>query len=273
ELWIGGAGVADGGYWQRPDLTAERFVADPFAAGTRMYRTGDLARWRPSGELELFGRLDHQVKIRGYRIELGEIEAALAHEPSVREAVVLAREDSPGDKRLVGYVIVEGDELDIDALREHLGQSLPEFMIPAHFVRMDRWPLTPNKKIDRKALPRPEPPRLRGPSAEHVEPAGETEEKIAEVWRHILGLSEVGSHDNFFELGGHSLLAVQAHREIRESTGKELTVTDIFRFPTIAALAAHLEGDSGANEALAKSADRAAARRQARGTRRVLRRR
>ncbi|MBX3272398.1 MAG: LLM class flavin-dependent oxidoreductase [Sandaracinaceae bacterium] len=273
ELYIGGEGVTRG-YFHRPELTAERFVPDPFAGGdARMYRTGDEVRWRDDGHVEFLGRIDHQVKLRGYRIELGEIESLLAQHAAVREAVVLAREDTPGDKRLVAYVILDADTLDVDALRAHLGESLPEFMVPAHFVRMDRWPLTPNKKIDRKALPRPEPPRLRRAADEHVEPAGETEEKIASVWRSILGLSEVGTSDNFFELGGHSLLAVQAHREIRESTGKELTVTDIFRFPTIAALAAHLDGDGGANEALAKSADRAAARRQVRGTRRVLRRR
>ncbi|MCB9591959.1 MAG: LLM class flavin-dependent oxidoreductase [Sandaracinaceae bacterium] len=273
ELYIGGAGVTRG-YFGRDELTAERFVPDGFAGGdARMYRTGDEVRWREDGHLEFLGRIDHQVKLRGYRIELGEIEALLVQQAAVREAVVLAREDTPGDKRLVGYVILDADELDADALRAELGQSLPEFMIPQHFVRMDRWPLTPNKKIDRKALPRPEPVRLRRAAEEHVEPAGETEEKIAEVWRHILGLSEVGTSDNFFELGGHSLLAVQAHREIREATGKDLTVTDIFRFPTIGALAAHLDGDGASNEALAKTADRAAARRQARGTRRVLRRR
>jgi len=273
ELYIGGDGVTRG-YHGREELTAERFVPDPFAGGdARMYRTGDEVRWRDDGHLEFLGRIDHQVKLRGYRIELGEIESLLTAADGVREAVVLAREDTPGDKRLVAYVIFEGDDVDDATLRAHLGQDLPEFMIPAHFVRMDRWPLTPNKKIDRKALPRPETRAQRDPE-EHVEPAGEVEEKIADVWREILGLSEVGTRDNFFELGGHSLLAVQAHREIREKTGKDLTVTDIFRFPTIAALAAHLEGDGGTSEALAKSADRAAARRQAaRGKRRVLRRR
>jgi len=273
ELFIGGDGVTRG-YHGRGELTAERFVADPFAGGdARMYRTGDEVRWRDDGHLEFLGRIDHQVKLRGYRIELGEIESLLTQADGVREAVVLAREDTPGDKRLVAYVIFEGDDVEAAALRAHLGQDLPEFMIPAHFVRMDRWPLTPNKKIDRKALPRPETRAERDPE-EHVEPAGEVEEKIAEVWRDILGLSEVGTRDNFFELGGHSLLAVQAHREIREKTGQDLTVTDIFRFPTIAALAAHLEGDGGSSEALARSADRAAARRQAaRGKRRVLRRR
>ncbi|MEQ8888746.1 MAG: LLM class flavin-dependent oxidoreductase, partial [Sandaracinaceae bacterium] len=270
ELYIGGDGVTRG-YWKREDLTAERFVADPFRGGeARMYRTGDEVRWREDGHLEFLGRMDHQVKLRGYRIELGEIEARLRLHDSVREAVVIAREDTPGDKRLVGYLVTDGT-FDAAALKAHLGETLPDFMVPAHLVKMDRFPLTPNKKIDRKALPRPEAAVTR--AEEHVAPAGEVEEKIAGVWKRILGLSEVGTRDNFFELGGHSLLAVQAHREIAEATGAKLTVTDIFRFPTIQALADHLEGDGGGNEALQKSADRAAARRQALGRRRVLRRR
>jgi len=270
ELYIGGDGVTRG-YWKREELTGERFVSDPFRGGeARMYRTGDEVRWREDGHLEFLGRMDHQVKLRGYRIELGEIEARLRLHDSVREAVVIAREDTPGDKRLVGYVVTDG-ALDAGALKAHLGETLPDFMVPAHLVKMDRFPLTPNKKIDRKQLPRPEAAVTR--AEEHVAPAGEVEEKIADVWRRILGLSEVGTRDNFFELGGHSLLAVQAHREIVEATGAKLTVTDIFRFPTIAALADHLEGDGGSNEALQKSADRAAARRQALGRRRVLRRR
>ena len=270
ELYIGGDGVTRG-YWQREELTGERFVSDPFRGGeARMYRTGDEVRWREDGHLEFLGRMDHQVKLRGYRIELGEIEARLRLHDSVREAVVIAREDTPGDKRLVGYGVTDG-ALDAGALKAHLGETLPDFMVPAHLVKMDRFPLTPNKKIDRKQLPRPEAAVTR--AEEHVAPAGEVEEQIADVWRRILGLSEVGTRDNFFELGGHSLLAVQAHREIVEATGAKLTVTDIFRFPTIAALADHLEGDGASNEALQKTADRAAARRQALGRRRVLRRR
>lgn len=273
ELYIGGDGVTRG-YWGREELTNERFVADPFAGeGARMYRTGDEVRWRDDGHIEFLGRIDHQVKIRGYRIELGEIEARLEALEGVRTAVVIAREDTPGDKRLVGYLKFDGD-MDEAALKAQLGEGLPDFMVPARLMRVERFPLTPNKKIDRKALPRPETKLADRDPEELVEPAGEIEEKIADVWREILGLHDVSSHDNFFELGGHSLLAVQAHREIRESTGKELTVTDIFRFPTIAALAAHLEGDGGASEAVSKAADRAAARRQARGKgRRVLRRR
>jgi acyl carrier protein len=273
ELWIGGAGVTRG-YWRREALTAERFVADPFAGGdARMYRTGDRVRWREDGQLEFLGRMDHQVKVRGHRIELGEIEAALERHDAVRQAVVLAREDRPGDPRLVAYVVPAGD-LDPAALRAHLRQRLPEIMVPGHVVRLDRLPLTPNRKVDREALPPPEAQaEAARPPHEHVAPVGEVEEAIAAIWRSILGLREVGTRDNFFDLGGHSLLAVQAHREIREATGRELTVTDIFRFPTIGALAAHLAGNGEGDASLERGAHRAAARRQARGRRRVLRRR
>ncbi|MGF1467099.1 MAG: MupA/Atu3671 family FMN-dependent luciferase-like monooxygenase [Sandaracinaceae bacterium] len=274
ELYIGGAGVTRG-YFGRGELTAERFLPDPFAGveGARMYRTGDEVRWRPDGHVAFLGRIDHQVKVRGYRIELGEIEARLLSFDAVREAVVVAREDTPGDKRLVAYVVPAGD-LDVPALRAKLQEALPDFMVPAHIVRMDRLPLTPNKKVDRKALPRPSATAEPRRPEEQVAPEGETEGTIAAIWRRILGLSEVSTQDNFFELGGHSLLAVQAHREIKTETGKDLSVTDIFRFPTIASLAAHLDGAGAPSKALAKSADRAAARRQAvGGRRRVLRRR
>lgn len=278
ELYIGGDGVTRG-YFAREDLTAARFVPDPFAAeeGARMYRTGDEVRIAEDGCVEFLGRIDHQVKVRGYRIELGEIEARITAHPSVREAVVLVREDAPGDKRLVAYVIADGSGVHSDALKAHLRASLPDFMVPSHIVRMDRFPLTPNKKIDRAALTQPEMrPETKAPrAAPEIAPAGETEETIAVIWKRILGVSEVSSHDNFFELGGHSLLAVQAHREIKEALrGKELTLTDIFRFPTIAGLAAHLDGDKAGSDALRESAERAAVRRQvSSGARRVLRRR
>ncbi|MCA9576283.1 MAG: LLM class flavin-dependent oxidoreductase [Myxococcales bacterium] len=279
ELYIGGEGVTRG-YWNRPELTAERFVRDPFAsaAGARMYRTGDEVQWRHDGELTFLGRVDHQVKLRGYRIELGEIEARLEAHASVTNAVVIAREDVPGDKRLVAYLLSPAP-LDVPTLKAHLAETLPTFMVPAHFVRLPAYPLTPNKKVDRKALPRPEH-KAEGASAERVPTTGETQKQIAEVWKRLLGLADVGARDNFFDLGGHSLLAVQAHREIREATGKTLTVTDVFRFPTIAALAEHLDGGGAANQALAKAAERAAERAAANGatpapegSRRVLRRR
>ncbi|KAA0920366.1 LLM class flavin-dependent oxidoreductase [Aquicoccus porphyridii] len=236
ELWIGGAGVARG-YWQREALTQERFVPNPFHGGQggRMYRTGDLVRWRADGRLEFLGRADNQVKLRGYRIELGEIETRLHEQPGIRQAVVMAREDNPGDTRLVAYLLSDG-ALDEAALRSALARDLPEFMVPAHFVRLDQFPLTPNRKVDRKALPAP----MRGaaPEAAAAPDAGSVEGRIAGVWTHVLGVARIGARDSFFDLGGHSLLAVQAHREIRELCAvPKLAITDIFRFPTLEGLA------------------------------------
>jgi natural product biosynthesis luciferase-like monooxygenase protein len=243
ELWIGGHGVTRG-YWQRPDLTVERFLPDPFATkaaaapwGARMYRTGDLVRWRGDGKIDFLGRADHQVKLRGYRIELGEIEAAIERYSAVTQAVVLAREDLVGDLRLVAYFTGTAE---ISALRASLSAQLPEHMVPAHFVHLDAFPLTPNRKVDRKALPAPQSKPLE--SISFIAPASGLEAQIAAIWAKVLGVAKVGSKDNFFALGGHSLLAVQAHREIRDGLGAtKLSITDIFRFPTLAALAAHLE--------------------------------
>jgi len=260
ELLIGGAGVVRG-YHRREQLSAERFVADPFsdAPGARLYRTGDLARWRADGVVEFLGRLDHQVKLRGYRIELGEIEALLAQQPAVRECVVMAREDVPGDLRLVAYVVPEpsGGPLDGDALRAALRADLPEFMVPSAVATLSALPLTPNGKIDRGALPAPSAlGALR--SAAFVAPAGELEQQIASVWQQVLALDQVGREDNFFDLGGHSLLVVQVHRLLGERIEAKIGLTDLYRFPTIGSLVAHLEGgDAG----LAKSRDRGTARR------------
>ncbi len=267
ELWIGGEGVARG-YWQREDLTADRFRPNPFAAG-RIYRTGDLVRWRDDGRLDFLGRADHQVKLRGYRIELGEIEAALEGQPGVTQAVVIAREDTPGDTRLVAYVTGTTSEA---ALRTALATRLPDHMRPQHYVTLSAMPLTPNKKVDRKALPKPgtiapSPARASAPA---TTPAEGMAARIAEIWQRSLGVPRVAPSDNFFALGGHSLLAVQVHRELRSLPGAErLTITDIFRFPTLAALAAHL-GDTG--PAPAKPVpDRAEARTDAMARRRALR--
>lgn len=278
ELYIGGDGVTRG-YWQRPELTAERFPADPFVkpdcaapAGARMYRTGDLARWRADGRIDFLGRADFQVKIRGYRIELGEIEAVLEGQPGVRQAVVAAREDNPGDVRLVAYLRTDPG-VSTEALREVLASRLPEHMVPAHFVTVDEFPLTPNRKVDRKALPAPSVNTQRAATEAYVAPENEVEKTIADIWVKVLGVPRVGAKDSFFALGGHSLLAVQAHREIRQALGNtKLSITDIFRFPTLEALARHLDdrpGDTAA--AAAETAERAQMRADAMSRRRAMR--
>lgn len=238
-LHIGGDGVTRG-YWQRAEMTKDHFVADPFAKGTaRMYRTGDLVRWTADGQLKFLGRSDHQVKIRGQRIELGEIETRLTALPGIDSAVVIAREKTPGDVRLLAYIIATGPVSE-PAIRARLAETLPEVMLPAHIMTLDTFPLTPNKKIDRKALP--DPVMRRAEKSVAVAPASGIEAAIATIWSRILGVSGIQASDNFFALGGHSLLAVQAHREIRQELElPKLSITDIFRFPTLAGLSAHLE--------------------------------
>ncbi|HEX9940150.1 MAG TPA: condensation domain-containing protein, partial [Longimicrobium sp.] len=236
EIYIGGAGVALG-YLNRPGLTAQRFVADPFGGG-RMYRTGDLGRWLPDGTIEFLGRNDFQVKVRGFRIELGEIEARLQEHPRVREAVVLAREDVPGDRRLVAYCVA-AEAVDADALRTHLSATMPEYMVPAAYVRLDALPLTPNGKVDRKALPAPEGDAYarRGYEA----PVGEAEVALAEIWSELLKVERVGRQDSFFELGGHSLLAVRVISRVRQVLGAEVALADLFERPVLADLARAIE--------------------------------
>ncbi|WP_235570028.1 non-ribosomal peptide synthetase, partial [Lysobacter sp. Root916] len=215
ELYIGGDGVARG-YLNQPALTAERFVRDPFSAApqARMYKTGDLGRWLPDGNIEYLGRNDFQVKIRGFRIELGEIEARLAGCAGVREAVVLAREDEPGDKRLVAYLTADtGADLSVAELRTRLSAQLPDYMVPSAFVVLDAFPLTPNGKLDRKALPAPDATSLM--RREYEAPQGEIEQELAEVWQSLLNIEQVGRHDHFFELGGHSLLVVAMTTRLR----------------------------------------------------------
>jgi amino acid adenylation domain-containing protein len=244
EMYIGGAGVARG-YLNRPELTAERFVADPFAnePNARMYRTGDLARYLPDGTIEFLGRNDFQVKLRGYRIELGEIEAHLTQHPAIREAVVLAREDAPGDKRLVAYVVPEHAAADLaELLRAHLRATLPEYMVPAAFVALEALPLTPNGKVDRAALPAPEASAQL--KATYLAPRTPTEEILAGIWAEVLGLERVGINGNFFELGGHSLLATQVVSRVRQALGVELPLRKLFASPTVAGLAGELAGDA-----------------------------
>ncbi|WP_170605711.1 MupA/Atu3671 family FMN-dependent luciferase-like monooxygenase [Ruegeria arenilitoris] len=279
ELFIGGAGVARG-YWQREDLTAERFVPDPFSnvPGARLYRTGDLVRWRPDGKLDFLGRADHQVKLRGYRIELGEIESLLDACPGVRQSVVLAREDTPSVVQLVAYMVTDGPVSD-STLRTSLSEQLPEFMVPSHFVKLERFPLTPNKKIDRKALPAPAPRRVSAPADAKPALSGSTQQMIAAIWERILGVSGVTARDSFFDLGGHSLLAVQAHREIRaELDVPTLSITDIFRCPTLSALVEVVEQKTGGTvetkqpeETAEAKAERAAERQDAMTRRRQMR--
>ncbi len=246
ELWIGGEGVTRG-YWQRPDLTDAHFLPNPFHPG-RMYRTGDLVRRREDGKLDFLGRADHQVKLRGYRIELGEIEAVMERQPGVTQAVVLAREDNPGDLRLVAYVTGAAKE---PALRAALVAELPDHMVPQHFVTLPAMPLTPNRKVDRKALPKPGPAPALEPVAPVLAgaepPASSVAADLAAIWARVLGVAKVGAKDNFFALGGHSLLAVQAHREIRDRMGAaKVSITDIFRFPVLEQLVAHIEGPGAA---------------------------
>jgi amino acid adenylation domain-containing protein len=271
ELHIGGTGVARG-YLNRPQLTAERFLPDPFSAESdaRMYRTGDLARWLPDGNLEYIGRADFQVKIRGFRIELGEIEAALRGFDGIREAVVLAREDSPGEKRLVAYVTIAGsgkvaggiavadgvdvaDNVDFAALpatlKTHLQSSLPSHMVPAAFVVLESLPLTPNGKLDRKALPAPEADAYA--TGAYAPPKGPVEEALAELWSELLGIEQVGRHDDFFALGGHSLLAIRLLSELDQAFGVRLPVGAVFLRPTLSELAEAVGDSRLAEEAAA----------------------
>jgi amino acid adenylation domain-containing protein len=246
ELCIGGEGVTLG-YWNRPELTAERFIPDPFgtAPGAMLYRTGDRARWRNDGTLEHLGRLDFQVKLRGYRIELGEIETAIARHPAIRETVVIVREDAPGDQRLVAYLVAENPPADLpEQLRALLRTVLPEYMVPAYFVSMDALPLTANAKLDRKALPAPE--RSASQQAAYVAPRTPTEEILAGIWAELLGLEQrVGIEENFFELGGHSLLAMRMVSRVRQALSVELPLHEFFAAPTIASLGARIEALQG----------------------------
>jgi natural product biosynthesis luciferase-like monooxygenase protein len=245
ELLIGGEGVARG-YLHRPELTSERFITDD--EGRRWYRTGDLVRRHPDGALEFVGRIDHQVKIRGHRIELGEIESLLATQPGVKDAVVIAR-----DERLLAYVT--GSPPDPSLVRAALAQALPEVMVPQAVLVLPAFPLTPNGKVDRRALPEPNAAIAVRPAA--TAPQGEIEKTIAAIWQDVLGLPQVGTTDNFFDLGGHSLLVVQVQRRLQEACGREVPITDMFRLPTIKALAAHIGGAepqaSAVNDGMARA--------------------
>ena len=241
ELWIGGEGLARG-YLNRPELTAERFLASPFLAVGRMYRTGDVARWRADGLLECLGRADNQVKLRGFRIELGEIEAVIAEDEGVRECIAVVREDTPGDQRLVAYYVrAGGAQVAPDDLLERARAKLPAYMLPSALVELDQLPLTPNGKVDRRAL-RALETSTPAAAVEHVVPRNETERVVAEIWREVLRVERVPVDTNFFDLGGHSLLLAELHARLRAELEVDVTIVELFQYPTVGGLTAHLEG-------------------------------
>ena len=267
DLYIGGDGVVRG-YWRRPDLTAEKFLSDPFQPGIRMYRTGDIARFLPDGNLEFLGRADFQVKLRGFRIEIGEIEAALENQAGVGQAAVVAREfksriqtqTQTEDKRLVAYVVPKsGTKLEVTDLRAALAAILPEYMVPSHFVFLDSLPLTANGKIDRNALPNPSAVENESGTAPEP-PRNELERVIAEAWKDALGVDRVGLNENFFDLGAHSLMVAEVHIQLQQVLGRELSLVDLFQFPTVTALAKHLNGEEAAPRVSSRAERRLAAR-------------
>jgi amino acid adenylation domain-containing protein len=258
EMWVGGAGVARG-YLNRADLTSQRFIANPFEPGSegKLYTSGDLARERGDGNFDYLGRRDHQVKIRGFRIELSEIESVLARHESVRECAVLARAENGAEPRLAAYVIAkDGATPTVEALRSHLAQAMPDYMVPAAFVFLDTFPLTINGKLDRAALPAPGTERAHLAAA-FAAPQSEMEKRLARLWKSALRRDLVGIDDNFFDIGGDSLLLTALHRELERELGRAVPITDLFQFPTIRKLAAHLEAapaDDGVKDRIAARA-------------------
>jgi amino acid adenylation domain-containing protein len=251
EMLVGGRGVALG-YLNRPELTDERFIPNPFEPelGARLYRTGDSARALPNGELEYLGRIDQQVKIRGFRIELNEIEARLARHLGVRECAVVARTEPGREPRLVAYLVADPETAPvIEDLRAHLSEKLPEYMVPAAYVFLEQFPLTLNGKLDREKLPAPstDRPRL---AVEYVAPQPGLEETLAKLWRHALRLNAVGVNDNLFDLGADSLMVTAVHREIEGELKRRISITDLFEFPTISALARKLDAPSSGDNAM-----------------------
>jgi thioesterase domain-containing protein/acyl carrier protein len=250
ELFIGGAGVSRG-YLHQPGLTAEKFLPDRFSKipGSRLYRTGDLARWRADGNIEYSGRADFQVKIRGFRVELGEIEAVLQEHPLVDHAVVVAREDGPAGKRLIGYVVEKkpGQQLTLSELRGYLKQRLPEYLVPSAFVQLERLPRTPNGKLDRKALPAPAEGSMAS-GAPYIAPRNFVEQSLVELWENLLGKRPISVTENFFDLGGHSMLAVRLAARIEKQMGKRFPVAVLFQDATIESLARFLQSDAAAEQ-------------------------
>jgi hypothetical protein len=276
ELFIGGVNLARG-YLNRPELTAEKFIPNPFSAepGGRLYKTGDMVRRLPDGNIEFLGRADQQVKIRGFRIELGEIEAALTAHPAIREAVVEAwsktgpttrpatGDGATGDTRLVAYVVSGAEETPSPgALRSFLKERLPEYMTPSIFVPMDAFPLTPSGKVDRKRLPAPagDRPNL---EADYVAPRTGMEEIIAEVWKDALNLEKVGAHDNFFDLGGHSLTMAKVHCKLQEILERDISIIEMFKCATVSALSGYLSQAESEQPSSQKANEHAARQRAA----------
>jgi acyl carrier protein len=265
-LYIGGAGLARG-YLGHPESTAERFVPHTFHTepGARLYKTHDLARHLPNGEIEYLERIDHLVKVRGFRVELREIEAILARHPAVREAVVLARdaERTPGNKRLVAYFVPQsGMTATTRELRSFLEEHLPRYMLPSAYVSLAEFPLTPTRKLDRRALPAPEPARP-DLEAAYVAPRTEVERTISAVWQDVLQIEQVGIHDNFFDLGGHSLLMVQVHSRLLLALQREISIVELFKYPTIYSLAKHLSQAQSEQPSFQESQARAQKQREA----------
>ena len=263
ELFIGGEGVARG-YWKRPELTAERFLPDVVPGLGRLYRTGDIARITLRADLEFLGRSDFQVKLRGFRIELGEIEACLEIQESVQQAVVIAREDSFENKRLVAYVIPKpGASPSPSLLRDVLAGKMPSYMVPANFVFLDRFPLTSNGKIDRKALP---PVALDKPVVDPVSrPGNQMETTLAAIWAEALGLERIGVEQNYFDLGASSLMVAEVHSRLQQHLQQEVSLVDLFQFPTVRALSTHLSGVISVPAVSDRASRRLAARRHEEG--------
>jgi amino acid adenylation domain-containing protein len=261
ELHVGGAQLARG-YLYQPQSTAEKFIPNPFSEepGTRLYKSGDRARYLPDGNLEFLGRLDQQVKIRGHRIEPGEIEAALGAHPQVRENAVICRDDERDEKRLVAYVVFREGRPTINELRDMLMEKLPEYMVPSAFVFLDQLPLNVNGKLDRDALPRPDVSRPELASV-YLAPVTELERNISGIWQEALGLEQIGMQDNFFDLGGHSLMIVQVQEKLRETLKREIAIVELFKYPTISALARHLSHDDDQSQTDSQQRQRADARR------------
>jgi acyl-coenzyme A synthetase/AMP-(fatty) acid ligase/acyl carrier protein len=264
ELWIGGAQVARG-YVNRPELNAEKFIADPFSTDptARVYRTGDLAKYRPDGVIEFLGRIDFQVKLRGYRIELGEIEAQLKSLQTVEQATVMLREDIPGDPRIVAYVV--GAET-AESMREWLALDLPDYMIPSAFVSLTELPLTQSGKLDRNALPPPD--WSDAIVSQYVAPRSATEQALADIWQEVLGVEKIGVHDDFFQLGGHSIIAMKLTSRIVSELQTKLPVSAVFSAPTVAGLASTLDSASHSEAAteVAHSAIKRSSRREKKRT-------